>query len=77
MTLDCSNDSEGNRDDEWNFVEGKRQTLCFIHLQETIITKKDKKNLQRKLVDYCPKKSITSNEPYNTKTKWIEMYQSQ
>ena len=21
--------SEGNRDDEWNFVEGKRQTLLY------------------------------------------------
>ena len=46
--------SEGNRDDE-------RQTLLYSLARDN--NKKDKKNLRRKLVDYCPKKSITSKEP--------------
>ena len=45
--------SEGNRDDEWNFVEGKRQTLLYSLARDN--NKKDKKNLRRKPVDYCLK----------------------
>ena len=51
LRISCKNDSrllknsEGNRnDDEWTFCRG----------QETRISKNDQKNLQRKLVDYCP-----------------------
>lgn len=51
--------SEANRDDE-------RQTLLYSLARDN--NKKDKKNLRRKLVDYCPKKSITSKKPWNTKT---------
>ena len=46
--------SEANRDDE-------RQTLLYSLARDN--NKKDKKNLRRKLVDYCPKKSITSKKP--------------
>ena len=46
--------SEGNRDDE-------RQTLLYSLARDN--NKKDNKNLRRNLVDYCPKKSITSKEP--------------
>ena len=46
--------SEGNRDDEWNFCRGQEANLalffqCKRHEWES------SENLRRKLVDYCPK----------------------
>ena len=43
--------SEGNRNDEWTFYRGQEADIALF-LQGT--SKKDQKNLRRKLVDYCP-----------------------
>ena len=45
--------SKRNRDDGWNFCR-KQEADIALSLQETRI-RKIRKNLQRKLVNYCPK----------------------
>ena len=58
--------SEGNHNDEWTFCRGQ-EANSFILARDK--SKKDQKNLRRKLVDYCPKQGDHKQQTLKHKNK--------